>query len=211
MLKKIVMIEQRILHRGKEYVPFLLANILFGCAVYYMLMACNLVNDGDGVWHLSNYVAGIGEISSGRGLLRYVDKLHFGIVSVPFLTFIALLLFSIANTVMMAVLKVEGSILRCLLSFFLIANPVVCMTLTFSYTAVGYAAAYLFAVLAVVPFRYFKNMFRIFLCGICIAISMSCYQAYLGVTCVLLLFLLICMIREEEKPLKLLAYMRDAF
>lgn len=204
-------LEQWVYNICRKHVMFVIVNVLFGCAVYYMLMAHDLVNDIDGVWHLSNYIAGNGEITSGRGLLRYVDKLHFGIVSAPFQTIITLIILSITNAVLMTILNIEGNIQRFVLSFLLIANPVVCNTLTYGYTAIGYAVAYFFSVLSVVFFRYHKRMYRIIPCGMCIAISMSCYQAYLGVSCVMFLFFLMCMILEDETKSDILAYMRDAF
>lgn len=203
-------LEQRIYKICRKHAIFVIVNVLFGCAIYYMLMAHDLVNDIDGVWHLSNYVAGKGEITSGRGLLRYVDKLHFGIVSAPFQTILTLIILSITNAIIMTTLNIEGGVQRFLLSFWLIANPVVCNTLTYGYTAIGYAVAYFFSVLSVAPFRYHKRMHRIIPCGMCIAISMSCYQAYLGVSCVMFLLFLMCLILEDEKT-DVLAYMRDAF
>lgn len=211
MKNKYSSLEQAILRICKKHAIFVIINVLFGCAVYFMIMAHDLVNDIDGVWHLSNYIAGKGEISSGRALLRYVDKLHFGIVAAPFQTIVALIIFSITNAILMVTLNIEGNIRRFLLSFYLIANPVVCNTLTYGYTAIGYAVAYFFAVFAVVFFRYFKRIYRVIPCGICIAISMSCYQAYLGVSCVMLLFFLISILLEEQRISNVFVYLRDAF
>lgn len=203
-------LEQMLLKICKKHAIFVIVNVLFGCAIYFMIMAHDLVNDIDGIWHLSNYIAGNGEISSGRGLLRYVDKLHFGIVSAPFQTIVTLTILSITNIILMATLNIEGDIQRFILSFFLIANPVVCNTLTYGYTCIGYAVAYFFSVFSVVFFRYCKRAYRIIPCGICIAISMSCYQAYLGVCCVMLLFFLIRMLLEEQRISNVLRYIRDA-
>lgn len=211
MNNKYTNLEQMLLNICKKYAIFVVVNLLFGCAIYFMIMAHDLVNDVDGVWHLSNYIAGKGEISSGRVLLRYVDKLHFGIVATPFQTIVTLSILSITNVILMVTLNIERNIQRFLLSFFLIANPVVCNTLTYGYTAIGYAVAYFFSVLSVVFFRYCKRMYRIILCGMCIAICMSCYQAYLGVSCVMLLFFLIRMLLDEQRISNVLSYLRDAF
>ena len=45
----------------------------------------------DGIWHLSNFIAGDFEISLGRGLERYADRARFGIVSSPLNTVLCLL------------------------------------------------------------------------------------------------------------------------
>lgn len=140
-----------------------------------------------------------------------MDKLHFGIVSAPFQTVLTLVILAITNTILMKVLNIEGNIRRFVLSFLLIANPVVCNTLTYGYTTIGYAIAYFFSVLSVVFLRYYKKVYRIIPCGICIAISMSCYQAYLGVSCVLFLFFLMYILLEDKKLSEILAYIRDVF
>lgn len=190
MKNKYAKLEQKVVELCRKYALFVIVNVLFGCAVYFMIMAHDLVNDIDGVWHLSNYVAGKGEITSGRGLLRYIDKMHFGIVSAPYQTIISLIILSITNVCIMITLNIEVSMQSYLLSFCLIANPVICNTLTYGYTAIGYSIAYFFSVVSIMVFRYSKRLYRIIPCGICIAISMSCYQAYLGVTCILILFFL---------------------
>ena len=68
---------------------------------YFMLMSLNLVNDVDGIWHLSNFIAGDWEISLGRGLQRYADRARFGIVSEPFNSIITIFLVATANTVIL--------------------------------------------------------------------------------------------------------------
>jgi hypothetical protein len=69
-------------------------------------MSLNLVNDLDGIWHLSNFIAGDWEISLGRGLQRYADRARFGIVTDPFNSMITILLISIANVLILMRFKV---------------------------------------------------------------------------------------------------------
>lgn len=191
-MEKIFKFERNVADIFRKNIVFIIINVLFSAAVFYMIMAHDLVNNYDGIWHLSNYVAGSGEISSGRGLLRYIDKGHFGIVSAPFQTLISLLIITIANAVLLFVFDIRNGISRYIISFILLANPVVCNTLTYGYTAIGYSTAYLMSVMALVSFRLTKKIYRIIPAAVFIAISMHCYQAYLGVTCIGLVILLIC-------------------
>lgn len=46
----------------KEHIKFLGINLVFGWIVYYLFMSQNLVNDIDGIWHMSNFIAGRWEI-----------------------------------------------------------------------------------------------------------------------------------------------------
>ena len=65
----------------KYYGRVVVGGTLFGVLVYFSMMSLDLVNSYDGIWHWSNFIAGDWEISLGRGLQRYFDKLRFGIVS----------------------------------------------------------------------------------------------------------------------------------
>lgn len=145
-----------------------------------------------------------------RGLLRYVDKLYFGVLVSPLIVTFTLAIVSLTNALFIDLLSLEGTIRRYLLSFCLIASPVICITLSHSYMAVGFSFAYFFAVLAVVCFFHFSNWYGMFLGGGCIAISMSCYQAYLGVSCVLIVIVFIQMLLKQRESCLIFKYMRTS-
>ena len=58
---------------------YIIASFFMGILAYFMLISLDLVNDLDGIWHPSNFIAGDWEISLGRGLQRYADRARFGI------------------------------------------------------------------------------------------------------------------------------------
>lgn len=192
--------ENRIRNWTKKYICFLIFNVLFGIIIYFMIMSENLFNDMDGIWHTSNFVAGNWEISLGRGLLRYFDKLRFGVVSVPFNTILTLLVVGIANTLLIDLFSVTNRFIAFLMAGLIIANPVICFTLSYSYTSINYGLSYLFAIGAVYAFSKIKKWISIVLAGAFIMISMGCYQAYIGVVGIIFLMILMRMfIRNDNK------------
>ena len=206
MRKIINSLEKKTADFIKRNIKYLLAGYLIGILTYFMLMSFNLVNDLDGTWHLSNFIAGDWEISLGRGLQRYADRFRFGIVAAPFNSMLTLLLIEAANVMILEKLDLKKGIYPWLILTVLTANPVICNSLTYVYMSVNFGLAYLFSVLAF----YFldirgsnKNaLIKGALCGILLAISMSFYQAYICVTSVLVLVFIIKMLDEEKESIK---------
>lgn len=188
----------------KKHIRFILLQTAFGMILYFMLLSGNLVNDMDGIWNTSNFVAGNWEISLGRGLLRYFDKLRFGVVSVPLNSVLMLLILAVANSLLVDLLSFNSKVTAALAAGLLIGNPVVCASLSYCYTSVNFGLAYFFSVAAVFVLVRTKGLCGIACSSLLIALSMGCYQAYFGVTCLLLLTALIQMLMggKEGKEIK---------
>ena len=99
----------------KLYGKSIIGQVIMGVMVYFMMMSLNLVNDLDGLWHPSNFIAGDWEISLGRALQRYADRARFGIVSEPFNTILTLILLSVGNVLIIDRLKIKSSIYKWLI------------------------------------------------------------------------------------------------
>ncbi len=187
------------LHR---YGKYLAGTILIGVAAYFALMAEELNNNYDGIWHLSHFIAGDFEISLGRGLERYADRARFGIVSSPLNTILCLILAGIVNILIIRRFELEDTWYAWILVFLLTVNPGFCDTLSYIYLAVNYLLAYLFSALSFYilsdPGRWengwgdrkgtLKHLETILIGGAFLAVSMEFYQAYFCVLCTLLLF-----------------------
>lgn len=162
-----------------------------GTLAYFMMMSQNLVNNLDGIWHPSNFIAGDWEISLGRGLQRYADRARFGIVSDPFNTVLTLLLLSIANAIILRAFSIDSPVYKGILLMLLSVNPVVCHSLSYSYMSVNFGLAYLFSVAAFACIRKIKGWKLTLtlgsLGGLFLGISMAFYQAYICVTGVLVI------------------------
>ena len=212
MKDNILKVEESIKKYLSQNSKYFMTSFLAGVLVYFMLMAFDLVNNWDGIWWNSNYIAGNWEISLGRGLLRYADRARFGVVSTSFNTILTLLLLSVANVLIINALEMKGKFQRYLVLILLIANPIVCNTLTYCFTAVNYGLAYLLSVLAAVCVLYSyekKKKFKIAGCilgGILLGLSMSLYQAYICVTAVLLLFAVAKKLLEKREVKDILYY-----
>ncbi len=211
MIKWIQNLEKSIFYFFKSYGKCILSEVGIGFIAYFMMMSLNLVNDLDGIWHLSNFIAGDWEISLGRGLQRYADRARFGIVSDSFNSIITISLIAIANAVILMRFQLDNLVYKVLLLTILIANPVVCRSLSYSYMSVNFGLAYFFSVLS---FSCIENenkndkgkLLKVFLGAFCLGISMAFYQAYICVTCVLVVSYIIKMLLEKQRIKNILSY-----
>ncbi|MCM1187703.1 MAG: glucosyltransferase domain-containing protein [bacterium] len=194
----------------KKNGKFMLSGFFIGILAYFMMMALNLVNDIDGIWHLSNFIAGDWEISLGRGLQRYADRARFGIVSDSFNTMLTLFLVSVANTMIISRLFPEGGFCKSLILTVLTVNPVVCCSLTYSYMSVNFGLAYFFSTLAFYGIKTAKSRKKILpegaICGLYLGISMAFYQAYICVTVTLMLVFVLKSLCERKELKEVLRY-----
>jgi len=212
MSEQLLKMENRIFDFLKTYGKYIIVELVIGLLVYFMLMASNLVNDIDGLWHPSNFIAGDWEISLGRGLQRYADRARFGIVAESFNTILTLSLLAVANALVLSKFEKKSIFFKWILLIILVANPVVCNSLTYSYMSVNFGLGYFFSVAAFVGTVFKKRDKKGIICMTCIGalllgISLSFYQAYIGVTCVLIILFAIKMILEENSTRDVLKYL----
>lgn len=190
-MKSLIQIQNKMLEWIKENIKFIFIDVILGIIIYSMMISGNLVNSVDGVWNTSQYWAKTWETSLGRGILYFVDKMRAGLVSMPLNTVLALFCISSGGTLVLDIFQVRSKWLGRLVCLLFIINPVTCITLSYCFTSVGYGVGFLCSVIAVCCI-YSKYWIQgMFFGGCFIALSLGCYQAYLGVTCVLLLVLLI--------------------
>ena len=198
---------RRIEENAKKFISLygkgVIGQVIIGLIVYFMMMSLNLVNDLDGLWHPSNFIAGDWEISLGRALQRYADRARFGIVSESFNSILTLLLISIGNTLIVYKLRIEHTLYKCLFYIILIANPIVCCSLSYSYMSVNFGLAYCFSVLSFIFIdtdikSKKKFMISILFSACFLGISMAFYQAYICVTSVLIVSMILKMLVENK-------------
>lgn len=163
--------------------------ILFGSAVYMMLLSQNLVNSYDGLWHNSIFFAGDWERSIGRWFWPYLDRMRFGVVSYPLNSLITLILDAVTIHLIADLFAVKNRKLIFLMGALFIASPLTCDVLSYSYMSPTFGTAFLLSVCAACCIIRIEHLLAtIFIGGLLIAFAMGCYQAYLGVTCVIILF-----------------------
>lgn len=202
-------IEETVLDFFMKYRKYILFSFVMGILTYFMMMAQNLVNDLDGIWHLSNFIAGDWEISLGRGLQRYADRARFGIVSDPFNSMITLLLVAIANAMVLMRFHFDSTVYKGLFLTILIANPVICNSLSYSYMSVNFGLAYLFGVVSFCCIKGHadkKRWIGIVCGGISLGISLAFYQAYICVASILMLMFILKMLSEKVNIKEVFGY-----
>lgn len=211
MIASVKSVEDKIALFLSKNGKYIISGFSIGILTYFMMMSLNLVNDLDGIWHLSNFIAGDWEISLGRGLQRYADRARFGIVSDSFNSMITIFLIAIANAIILMKFDFSSILYKGLFITILVANPVIGNTLSYSFTSVNFGLAYFFSVLA---FGCMKEtteiskteILRMFLGAVFVGISMAFYQAYICLTSVLVVMCIIKMVLEKKNNKNVLQY-----
>ncbi|MDR0949469.1 MAG: glucosyltransferase domain-containing protein, partial [Lachnospiraceae bacterium] len=215
-------------------------GFVVGILTYFSLMANHLVNDLDGIWHLSNFMAGDWEISLGRGLQRYADRARFGIVSDAFNSLLTIGLFSISNALILYTLSSakqcvgigtpphnsmlcntthNGSsrhpIVEYLFCVIMIANPIACCSLSYSYMSVNFGLAYFCSSLSgcIICFSFFRKnkLLGMLTAALCLSASLAFYQSYIGIFCVMCLASSIILLRMDTPIRKTLLFLGYCF
>lgn len=187
-----------------KYIGF---AVLTGICVYFSLMSNNLVNNLDGIWHSSNFIAGNWEISLGRGLQRYADRARFGLVTSAWNSIIVFILIGMADSLIIARFRLRDTLFSYLLVFATISNPIVCESLSYCYMSVNFGLAYFFSVLSFMLISgnaetKKKILFTCLLSSLAFGISMAFYQAYICVYAVLCIYLILVILKKEKALLK---------
>ncbi len=178
-----------------------------GVCVYFSLMSNNLVNNLDGIWHPSHFIAGNWEISLGRGLQRYADRARFGLVTSAWNSILVFGLIGAADSLIIMRFKLQHTLFSYLFIFASIANPVVCESLTYSYMSVNFGLAYCFSVMAFALLPHIgetgkKEIFRCMVSAMAFGVSMAFYQAYICVYAVLCIYFILRMLKSGNTLLE---------
>lgn len=149
----------------------------------------------------TNYLKSIGVswvISLGRVLLPGVETVR-GTVELPFLIgVICLILIGCTAVLFVRLFDIRENIFLVVAAWVLAANPVVTSIFAYMYTADGYMFSLLFSVLAAYFCLKKKGLAGILLGGLCLAVSLGFYQAFITVTILIMLFWLFRMLYTAE-------------
>lgn len=183
----------------QEYRFTALFGLLYGTILYALMMTQQLTNTFDGLWVQNSYYAGTAELSSGRWLLAYIDKLVMGTHADPIASIAALTLFITGFLFILDLFDLKGNLGRCLCLTLFISSTLISNTLSYRYTSLGYGLAYLFAALSVYAIIKIRNhSIAAVTAGVLLGLSMACYQAYLAVFCIVVVFYAIFRCKETD-------------
>ena len=173
----------------REYRSTVCFGLLYGAILYSLMMIHQLTNTFDGLWIQNYYLSDVAELSSGRWLLGYIDQFFRGIHADPITTMIALALYILAFVFVLDLfrLKDKTGCWLCLAMF--LSSTTISCTLSYRFTSVAYGLACFLAVLSFYSMIKCRNhVLAVVIGGVCLGLSMACYQAYLAVFCTVALF-----------------------
>lgn len=179
--------------------PFLILWI-YTLLVQLPLLVLRLTNDLDGLWNQDDYLAGTWELSIGRWFWPFLDKMRFGISLDPLPAVFSLALYSLSFLLILRLLDLIPSVRNLLAGCLFLGSVGIVCQMSFGYMAITFAVSFFLAVLAVwvllAPVTS-SVILRILLSALCIAFMMGSYQAGIGTTALLMLFVLLYSIAAE--------------
>ncbi len=172
--------------------PVLAFALLFAFILYSTFMSQQLTNTIDGFWNQNYFAAGRWELSQGRWLLPYMDRLHAKLHLDPAITMATLALFVCGFLLALDIFHVKGKALSFLASALFLSSTAVCVTVSYKYTSLSYGLSFFLSVCGVhVLAKGKRPVLSVGAASICICMFMALYQAYFSVFCFLaLLFFL---------------------
>lgn len=193
----------------KRYKSIILFVALAGAILYSPLIINGSSNSLDSLWTYPWYIAGTCELSVGRFFWSAIDLLKTGLVSTPFHALIYILVFSLAVSMIFRLFDIASTWISVLIGIFFISYPVICASLSYHFMIPCFSAAFLLAVVACTAIILLKSDVIAILSGACcIAFSMGCYQAYIGVVSMVLLFYFIHRLANTDKSFDMFSYIR---
>ena len=185
---------------------FFLVNMIICLAAYLVLISNELTNTYDGMWQGSYYVGYPWVISIGRWFWPVVGKLRLNMSPEPFTSIISLMMYVLGSCIVSYWFRLGYSWKSYALVLISIIQPAVCVTLSYRYMSPTFAGSYLLSVLgAWVLSAEWRG--RLIVSIILLTVSMGCYQATLGVTCLLILLYSVYLMQRESCTKKLLRFM----
>lgn len=177
---------------NKKTCLLLLSTFLFGVLIYIVLISNDLTNQYDGLWVDSYYYCGNWELSNGRWLWRYIDMLKQGHNANPLNSYLALMIFSIGNILLVESIGFKRNFSKYFVCFGILTTTTICCFLSYRYLAEKYAISYLFSVLAAYVLINYKNKYvGIFISSISYMMSLASYQSEVSCFCIIIITFLL--------------------
>ncbi len=194
--------------------PFLILY-LYAVLLNLPLITQRLTNDLDGLWNQDDYLSGAWELSLGRWFIPVLDRLRFDISLDPLPALVSLAFYVLAFLLILDALGLSFRPLTCIMGFLFLSSVGITCQLSLSFTSISYAFSFLLAVLAPWIPAHALRLCRatsgsdpddpgilfsprcVLAAALCICLMMGIYQAGIGSTCLLSLFLLLYSLAQE--------------
>ena len=172
----------------REYGKLIICCFFLGVISYFPLITRPLTN-ADGITISVTYKSSHDwENSLGRFGIQYMDQLHGNFIFPELTTCFCLFLLSWIVILTVKIFDIHRKSARLAAGMLLILSPSVSNTLTYYYCSDSYMAAYLLAVLAAFLMLTRTGVLSWVTAVAAVTLSLTLYQAYVGVTITLCLF-----------------------
>ena len=174
------------------------ASLVLSVIFYSVFITQQLTNTYDGIW-LGDYLsAGAWEVSIGRWMLIYLDRLHLGMQTEPLATGLTLAFILAGAILMIDMFRIRG-IFAGLVPAAVMTGSIVTCIVSYRYTAISYGICMFLSVASVwfLMARPLGWLRYVLSCG-CLVCSLGIYQSDIAVTAVLMVFIFIEMLLSER-------------
>lgn len=126
----------------------IIVQFAFSVLLYIVLIANQLTNHYDGLWHGSVGLSGPWELSIGRWFWLYIDRLRMGISSEPLTSCLTLFLIIIGNMLICDIFGQIGKKTGYLAGMIILSNTTICNYLSYRYMSPTFGFSFLLSILA---------------------------------------------------------------
>ena len=178
-------------------------GMIFSIVIYSTFMTQQLTNTYDGLWRQSYSRAGDWEISLGRWLLYEVDLIHKGLHLDPMTSIMTLAAYVLGFVLILDLFNVKSKVISYISMALFLSSTLVSIVLSYRMTSFAYGLSFLVSATAIYLLNKIKSAnISIVAAAVCICGSMSLYQAYFEVFCLVALFYLIYQIMISKINMK---------
>lgn len=120
-----------------KYWMLALFDMVFGTILYSLMMSQQLTNTFDGLWNQNYHHAGIPELTSGRWMLYFIDKISMGLHAEPLTSLVTLGLFILGFLFVLELIGTDKRSAAFLALALWISSTAVSNTLSYRMTSIG--------------------------------------------------------------------------
>ena len=195
MLKELTTDIKDMYYRYKNIAIFTFFISIFA----YADMFINTIPNPDNYFFNEYFIAGIWEISLGRFIVQYIDKITYGMNTSIIISIIAIAIFILNIVLICRIFEINNTVVSCIVSILIMLSPKILSFLMYYFVSEVYAVGMLLCSLAIYLYKLNKRNFILSI--ICIVLSLGIYQSSIAHLAVLSLILILYFVMNHEDNL----------
>lgn len=195
MLKELTTDIKDMYYRYKNIAIFTFFISIFA----YADMFINTIPNPDNYFFNEYFIAGNWEISLGRFVTRYIDKLTYGMNASIMISIIAIVIFILNAIVVCRIFEINNNFIAGIVSILIMLSPKTSSLLMYYFASETNAIGMLLCSLAIYLYKLNKRNFIISI--LCIVLSLGIYQASIAQLAFLSLGLILVFVMSHEDDL----------